>query len=114
MLKAIRISILLLILLGVALGTWRDKTRSVEWKHTLPVHIYLINGDSSQVVAEYLRSLTLDSFKPIETFMRDEATRYGRTSNASIEIKLEGKIEPRPPEPPHNGRTLDVIQFLIH
>ena len=28
---------------GVALGAWRAKTRSVEWKHTLPVNIYLVN-----------------------------------------------------------------------
>lgn len=113
MFKAIRISILLLILFGVALGAWRDKTRSVEWKHTLPVHIYLINGDGSQAVAEYLRSLTPESFKPIETFMHDEATRYGRTSNASIEINLEGKIETQPPEPPGNGSTLDTIIWSL-
>jgi hypothetical protein len=113
MFKVIRISILLLIFISVALGAWRDKTRSVEWKHTLPVHVYLINGDGSLAVSEYLRSLTLDNFKPIETFMFDEATRYGRSSNASIEIKLEGKVETRPPEPPHNGSTLDVILWSL-
>ena len=43
MFKALRIFILLLILAGVALGAWRAKTRSVEWKHTLPVNIYLVN-----------------------------------------------------------------------
>lgn len=113
MLKAIRIFILLFILVGVALGAWRDKTRSVEWKNTLPVNIYLINGDGSPAVAEYLRSLTLENFKPIEKFMSDEAVRYGRASNASIEIKLRGKIETQPPEPPHNGSILEVILWSL-
>lgn len=113
MFKAIRVFILLIIFLGVALGAWRDKTRSVEWKRTLPVHIFLINGDGSQPVAEYLSSLTVDDFKPIETFMHDEATRYGRASNASVEIKLEGKIETQPPAPPHNGSVLDVIIWSL-
>lgn len=113
MFKAFRIFILLLILAGVAFSAWRDKTRSVEWKNTLPVNIYLINGDGSPAVAGYIGSLTLEDFKPIETFMRDEATRYGRTSSASIEIKLRGRIETLPPEPPRNGSTLEAIAWSL-
>ena len=113
MFKAIRIFILLFVFVAVALGAWRDKTRSVEWKHTLPVNIFLINVDGSQAVAEYLRSLTPENFKPIETFMHNEAARYGRTSSASIEIKLGGKIETQPPEPPHTGEILDAIVWSL-
>lgn len=113
MFKAIRIFILLLILAGVALGAWRAKTHAVEWKRTLPVNIYLINGDGSKAVEEYLRGLTARDFKPIETFMLDEAKRYGRTSNASIEINLGEKIETQPPEPPRNGSTLEVIAWSL-
>src|ERR1035437_8865837 len=105
MFKIIRIFILLLIFLGVALGTWREKTRSVEWKYTLPVNIYLINGDGSQAVTEYLRSLTENSFSPIESFMRDEAVRYDRAASASIEIKLKGILASQPPEPPVEGNV---------
>ena len=52
MFKAFRILILLLILIGVAFGTWRTKTRSVEWKYDLPVNMYLVNGDGSENVDE--------------------------------------------------------------
>lgn len=113
MFKVLRVFILLMILTGVALGAWRAKTQSVEWKYTLPVNIYLINGDGSPVVAEYLRSLTVEDFKPIATFMRDEAERYGRSTQASIEIRLGGKIASQPPAPPRNGSALEVIIWSL-
>lgn len=113
MFKIIRIFILLLILAAVALGTWRAKTRSVEWKYTLPVNIYLINGDGSEVTAEYLRGLKLADFKPIEAFMREEAARYGRAENASIEVRLGGLLPTQPPAPPKNGSALEVIIWSL-
>src|SRR5512145_501766 len=102
MFKAFRILILLLILSGVALGTWRTQTRSVEWKYDLPVNMYLVNGDGSEAAEKYLRSLTVDDFKPIKRFMRDEAERYGRSSHASIDIRLGKIIATQPPAPPRN------------
>jgi hypothetical protein len=113
MFKVIRIIILLLILAVVAIGTWRDKIRSVEWQHTLPVIIYLINADGSPVVTDYLRSLTVTNFRPIETFMRDEAARYDRSSSASIEIKLGGILDSLPPDAPRNGSTPEVITWSL-
>lgn len=113
MFKTIRIFILLLILAAVALGTWRAKTRVAEWKHTLPVNIYLINGDGSGLTAEYLRSLTLANFKPIEMFMQEEAARYGRESQASVDVRLGGILESQPPAPPGNGNTLEVMFWSL-
>jgi hypothetical protein len=113
MFKALRIVILLLILLVVAAGAWRTQTSSVEWKYTLPVNLYLINGDGSETVTAYLRSLTAADFKPIETFMLDEAAGYGRTSSASVEIRLGKTIGSLPPEPPRNGSTLEVIAWSL-
>ena len=113
MFKAFRIFILLMIFTGVALGAWRAKTQSVEWKYTLPVNIYLINGDGSPVAEEYLRNLTEEDFKPIVTFMRDEAERYGRSGNASIEMRMGGTIATQPPVPPRNGSALEVIVWSL-
>jgi hypothetical protein len=113
MFRAFRILILLFIFIFVALGAWRAKTQSVEWKYTLPVNIFLINGDGSAVAADYLRSLAVGDFKPIEVFMRDEAVRHGHSSNASIEIRMGAVIDTRPPEPPRNGSTLEVIAWSL-
>jgi hypothetical protein len=114
MFKALRILILLFILLAVAAGTWRSKTRSVEWKYDLPVNLYFINGDGSENVATYLRGLTTNDFKPISRFLRDEAERYGRSSNASIELRLGGIIESLPPAPPRNANALQAIMWSLH
>jgi hypothetical protein len=113
MFKAFRILILLLILAGVAYGTWRTKTRSVEWKYDLPVNMYLVNGDGSENVDRYLSSLTVDDFKSIKRFMRDEAERYGRSSNASIEIKLGRTIASLPPAPPRNASALEAVAWSL-
>ena len=113
MFKTFRIIILLLILVGVALDTWRSNTRSVEWKYALPVNIYPINGDSSTVAAEYLHTLTVEDYKPIENFMREEAARHGRGSSASVEIRLGGQINVQPPAPPRNGSALEVIIWSL-
>ncbi len=113
MFKAFRILILLLILIGVSYGTWRTKMRSVEWKHELPVNMYLVNGDGSENVEKYLGSLTVDDFKPIRTFMRDEAERYGRSSYASIDIRLGGIIATQPPAPPRNGNALEAVLWSL-
>jgi len=113
MFKAVRVVILLLILVAVALGTWRAKTRSVEWKHTLPVNIYLINGDGSAVSDEYIRNLKLADFKPIETFMQEEAARYDHGSRASIEVRLGGILPVQPPAPPQAGSAIEVILWSL-
>lgn len=113
MLKAIRIIILLLILASVAQGAWLARTQSVEWKHVLPVNIFLINGDGSAIAADYLRSLKVEDFKHIEIFMRDEAARYSRSTHASIDIRLVGKIDTLPPDPPRNGSALDVMMWSL-
>jgi hypothetical protein len=113
MFKFFRIIILLLLLAGVALGAWRAKTRSVEWKYTLPVNIYPVNADASTVSAEYLRNLKLKDLKPVEKFMKDEAVRLGRDSRASIEVRLHSTILSLPPEPPHSANPLEAILWSL-
>jgi hypothetical protein len=113
MFKTIRIAILLLILLAVAANTWRAKTTSVEWKYTLPVNVYPVNADGSAVSDAYIRELTIDDFKSIETFMQQEAARYGHASNASIEMRLGKPIDSLPPALPQDRSTLDVMLWSL-
>jgi hypothetical protein len=55
----------------------------------------------------------LGDFKPIETYMKDEAARYGREAHASIEIRLGGIIAGVPPEPPRSANPLEVILWSL-
>ncbi len=98
MFKTIRISILLFILAAVLVSSYRSKTRVVEWKYTLPVLIYPINGDGSAVAEETIRQLKVEDFQPIEKFMREAAEMYGKSGQSSIEIRLKNSLQVKPPE----------------
>ena len=52
MFKAVRISILLLILFFVSVSTWLTQSRSTDWNDSLWVKIYPINGDGSAQTGE--------------------------------------------------------------
>ena len=113
MFRTLRIFILLLLLIGIAYSTWRTKVQSVEWKYTLGVVIYPINGDDSAVAADYMHHLTAVDFKPVETFMRDEAVRHGHAANASIEIRMGNILASRPPMPVRNSGALETIIWSL-
>lgn len=113
MFKTIRISILLFILVTVLVTSYRSKTRVVEWKYTLPVLIYPINGDGSAAAEETIRQLKVDDFQPIEKFMRDAAESYGKAGQASIEIRLKNSLQVKPPAPPEEQDALRVMWWSL-
>ena len=63
MFKAIRISILLLVLFFVSVSTYLTQARSTDWNNSLWVKVYPINADGSQVVAKYIDDLELRDFE---------------------------------------------------
>ena len=65
MFKAIRITLLLLILFFVAVSTWLSQSRSTDWNNSLWVKIYPINGDGSAASTRYIEKLRIDSFDGI-------------------------------------------------
>ncbi len=111
--KTIRVAVLLLILLVVAVGTWRTKVDSVKWQYTLPINVYPINADSREATQAYIRTLETGHFKPIEAFMQAEARRHGQDSKASIEIRLGQQIVGEPPMPPEQGGALSVAAWSL-
>ena len=65
--KAVRITVLLVVLVIVAGTTWIDRARTTSWKAPLWVGIFPINGDGSAVSERYVSSLTTEDFAAIET-----------------------------------------------
>lgn len=113
MFKFIRIFILLSILAVVSFSSYRARVESVEWKYTLLVNIYPINGDASPVAEDYIRNLTVEEFKPIEDFMRKAADQYGKTSSASVEMRLQPRLQEGPPAPPEEQSALQVMWWSL-
>ena len=111
--RAIRVIVLLFILASVAQAAWRARARTAEWKTSLTVAIYPINGDGSETADVYVRRLRTDSFRPIEEFMKQEAERYGVSLYRPVEVRLAPVVTSRPPEPPHGGSAPSVIFWSL-
>jgi len=113
MFKAIRISLLLLILFFVAVSTWLTQARSTDWNNSLWVKIYPINGDGSAESAAYIEKLSIDSFKGIETFVARETVRYERTVSRPVRVELGTPIKEQPPSLGPSPRALDVMWWSL-
>ena len=113
MFRAIRIFILLFILAAVSYSGYRARTQSVEWKYTLMVNVYPINGDGGAISDTYIDSLKLDEFESIEKFMLSAAEQYDKKQNASIQIRLQNKLNHNPPAPPTDANVLEVIWWSL-
>jgi hypothetical protein len=113
MFKAIRISILLLILFFVAMSTWLSAARSTDWNNTLYVKIYPINADNSEATSKYIDSLNVKTFEGIETFVKGEADRYGKTVSRPVRMELGAAIAEQPPALDGDISSLDVALWSL-
>lgn len=114
MFKFIRVFILVIILLIVAKTAWHEKIHTSEWRHTLSVNVYPVNGDGSDVTASYIQSLKLEDFSEIETFMEREALAFGRSvSTTPIKILLHSTVDSLPPNLPENKNIFATLWWSL-
>lgn len=113
MFKAIRVSILLLILVFVGLSTWLTQARSTDWNNSLWVKIYPINADGSELSQKYIDKLRVEDFADIEAFIAAEADRYGKTIDRPLRIELGEAIGEQPPELDGSSSMLDVMLWSL-
>jgi hypothetical protein len=104
--RTIRISLLLLTLLAVALGTWFDQYRTTSWEHTVWVGAFPVNADGSAVAAQYLESLSEQDFTPINEFMAREAQRHGVRLGQPVIVRLYAPLRAAPPLLPADAGAL--------
>jgi hypothetical protein len=95
--RTIRISLLLLILFGVAFGAWFDQHRTTSWQHTVWVGVFPINADGSAAAAQYLEQLSADDYTTIDGFIAREAQRYGVTLAEPVVVRLYPALAVAPP-----------------
>ena len=113
MLKAVRISILLLILLFVTVSTWLTGARSTDWNNSLWVKIYPINADGTLEVDDYISTLAVSDFAGIEAFVEREAGRYRPGLDRPVRIELGGRIDEQPPALPEIPSSLSVMLWSL-
>ena len=113
MFKAIRVTVLLLLLFFVAVSTWLTQSRSTDWNNSLWVKIYPINGDGSDLSKRYIDSLTTDSYKPIESFIAREIEKYGHSLVHPVRMELGTEIREQPPTFGDSPSTLDIMMWSL-
>jgi hypothetical protein len=113
MFKAIRISLLLLILFFVAVSTWLTRARSTDWNNSLWVKIYPINGDGSAESSRYIDGLSIGSFDGIEEFVSRETARFGHALPRPVRIELGLPIKEQPPSLGPSPGTIDVLLWSL-
>lgn len=113
MFKAIRVTILLLILFFVAVSTWLTQARSTDWNNSLWVKVYPINGDGSADSARYIENLSVDSFEGIESFVKRETARFGHTLARPVRVELGMPIKEQPPSLGKSPSAIDVMLWSL-
>ena len=95
--RTLRISLLLVLLFAVALGTWLDQHRTTSWQHTVWVGVFPINADGSAVATQYLAQLRETDFAPINEFIAREAQRHGVQLTEPVIVRLYPELARAPP-----------------
>ncbi len=113
MFKAIRISILLLILFFVSFGTWLTQARSTDWNNSLWIKVYPINADGSEEARRYIEQLEPGHFEGIESFVAREVERYGRALKDPVRIELGRPVTEQPPELGGKPNVLSVMLWSL-
>ena len=113
MFKAIRISLLLLVLTFVALNSWLSAARSTDWTNSLWVKIYPINADGTDATTRYIDSLQASTFAGIESFIARETERYGRNVARPVRVQLGERIAEQPPSVNDASSMLGVMLWSL-
>lgn len=113
MFKALRISLLLLVLVFVAGTSLLTQARSTDWNNSLWVKVYPINGDGSSASQRYIEKLDVAQFASIEKFLAREVTRYGHNLRRPVRIELGALIKEQPPVVPEKYSALAVMSWSL-
>lgn len=108
MFRALRITVLLLVLLFVALNTWLDRVYSTAWRGPLQVALYPVNVDGSAVTDAYLATLEADDFRQLEEFFAREAQRHALGIERPLRFTLAPRLPQPPPAAPTKGSSLSI------
>lgn len=113
MFKAIRITVLLLVLLFVAVNSLLTQARSTDWNNSLWLKIYPINADGSRDATRYIEQLEPGTFADIERFLAREVARYGRELARPVRIELGNEIREQPPALGPEPGTLSIMLWSL-
>lgn len=113
MFKAVRITILLIVLFFVSVSTLLTQARSTDWNSSLWIKIYPINADGSEAADKYIQGLKSSDFAGIEAFVARETERYSRDISKPVRLELGNLIDEQPPRMDTEPNRLSVMLWSL-
>ncbi|HTV80060.1 MAG TPA: hypothetical protein VMF03_17550 [Steroidobacteraceae bacterium] len=95
--RALRITLLLLVLLVVAGQALIDRFSTTGWQRTIFVGAFPVSGDASPVTARYIAQLDSGRIEGVGAFLEAEARRYGIGISEPIGLTLYPTLAAPPP-----------------
>ena len=111
--RAMRITVLLLVMFGLGFNVWLVKWRVAAWDRPLWVVIHPICGDASPETRAYIDSLTPEEFKPVTDFFSAEAERYSLKTKEPFTLVLAPRLDTMPPQIPDQPTPLSMIVWSL-
>ena len=113
MFKAIRISILLLVLFFVSVSTLLSQSRSTDWNNSQCVTDYQINPHGSSVVANNIDTIEVRDFEGIEAFVQRETERYRPGLDRPVRLELGMPVREQPPALPDSPNMFSIMLWSL-
>ncbi|MEW5011721.1 MAG: hypothetical protein AB1Y22_09180 [Cycloclasticus sp.] len=113
MMKIIRISLLLAILLFSAFYSKLQRLQSTSWVEPLPVAIYPINADGRDATTHYINALDVKDFKSLASFFNKQWTHYSELDFEPVSIQLMPALTVKPPSPPSSDGLLQTVFWSL-
>ena len=95
--RALRVTVLLLVLLVVAGQAWIDRYSTTHWQRTVFIGAFPVSADSSPATARYLAQLDQGKIDGVGEFLKSEARRYGVAIDEPVELTLYPALVAPPP-----------------
>lgn len=111
--KALRVTVLLVVLALVANTAWLEQRRVHAWRYTLEVGIFPVAGDDSPVTRDYVAGLKRGEFTPLEQFFGGQAQGYGLKLAEPVRVTVYPVVAERPPAPPASGGVLASVVWSL-
>lgn len=114
MLKTIRISFWIIVVLAVLWQLW-EEYQILQWRRPLYVALYPVNADGDAEVERYINELTQKDFMVLEDYFSEEAKRYHLGIRRPVMVRLGSVVKAVPPAPPPvDGALLDIIHWSLN
>lgn len=108
--KKIRILCLLMILLMVAVNTWRDQNQ--DWNKPIIVLLHPINADGQALTQNYIQQLSAHELTGAQEYLKQMSTQY-RSQPIFFYFQMGRELKQIPPKVPENANLLDTILWSL-